>query len=111
MSLFWWMFWWMMIGHAVCDYPLQGDFLARGKNWMHPIPGVPWLQCLVAHALIHAGAVFAITGRGDLAICEFVLHSLIDFAKCSELFGFNVDQMLHVACKITWALLASAVLK
>jgi hypothetical protein len=28
----------LFAGHALCDYPLQGDFLARGKNHCNPIP-------------------------------------------------------------------------
>ena len=49
--------WLLLCGHALCDYPLQGDFLARGKNHTDPIPGIPWVHCLVAHALIHGGMV------------------------------------------------------
>ena len=33
---------WLMVGHALADYPLQGDFLAKAKNRTAPIPGVPW---------------------------------------------------------------------
>lgn len=32
----------LVAGHALADYPLQGDFLARAKNRAAPIPGVPW---------------------------------------------------------------------
>jgi hypothetical protein len=32
----------LLVVHALCDYPLQGGFLARGKNEINPIPGVPW---------------------------------------------------------------------
>ena len=96
-------FFWLLVGHAVCDYPLQGDFLARGKNRRKPLPGIPWYQCLMAHALIHAGAVMLVTNRLDLAVGEFMAHLLIDHWKCDGQFGFNADQALHVMFKAIWA--------
>jgi hypothetical protein len=94
--------WWLLIGHALCDYPLQGDFLARGKNHKAPIPGVPWQQCLVAHALIHAGAVSLITGCPMLGLFEFVAHLAIDYGKSEGIYGFNLDQLYHTLCKLAW---------
>lgn len=97
-------FFWSLVGHAVADYPLQGDFLARGKNHKAPLPGVPWYQCLVWHAMIHAGAVALATGSVALGLAEFFAHILIDFSKCQGWFGFNTDQALHIVCKIAWAI-------
>lgn len=88
--------------HALCDYPLQGDFLARGKNHRSPLPGVPWYQCLLAHSLIHGMAVALITGSVWLGIGETVFHIVIDFGKSHGAYGFNFDQMLHVGCKVAW---------
>lgn len=102
------MFLLLIAGHALCDYPLQGDFLARAKNRIAPIVGVPWYQALGAHAAIHAGAVGLITGSVWLGVAEFVAHSLIDDAKCSGKIGFNTDQSLHIACKAAWVLLAAS---
>lgn len=34
----------LVAGHALADYPLQGDFLARAKNRTAPIAGFPWWQ-------------------------------------------------------------------
>jgi len=28
----------LFAGHALCDYPLQGNFLAKGKNHRNPHP-------------------------------------------------------------------------
>jgi Protein of unknown function (DUF3307) len=92
----------LLAAHALCDYPLQGDFLARGKNRFAPLPGVPWYQCLAAHAFIHAGTVYIITGSLWFGLAELMLHCLIDDSKCAGRFGFNVDQALHVACKVLW---------
>ena len=99
-------FFMMMVWHAMADYPLQGDFLAKAKNRTAPIPGVPWYQALGAHAAIHAGGVGVITGSVWLGLAEFVAHFLIDDAKCKGNIGFNTDQALHVICKAAWALIA-----
>lgn len=92
----------LLAAHGLCDYPLQGDFLARGKNHRLSLPGVPWYQCLFWHAMIHAGAVALITGNVRLGLAELVAHLFIDYAKCDGRFGFDVDQALHVACKVCW---------
>ncbi len=94
-------------GHALCDYPLQGDFLAKGKNRHAPIPGIPWWQCLTAHALIHAGMVLLVTGSVLYAAIELVAHWFTDFSKCEGWFGFNVDQAIHFGFKLVFALLVA----
>lgn len=96
----------LCIGHALADYPLQGDFLAKGKNRFQPLPGVPWYWCLAAHAAIHAGFVWLLTGYAELAAMEFIAHCLIDDSKCEGTFGFDADQILHILCKVGWVLLA-----
>lgn len=102
---------WLAVGHALCDYPLQGDFLARAKNHRLPVPGVPSYQALGAHAAIHAGMVALITGSVTLGLLEYIAHVAIDWAKCEGLFGFNTDQLLHGLCKLAWALLAVTALR
>lgn len=96
----------LLVVHAVCDYPLQGDFLSKAKNHKTPIPGVPWYQAMAAHTLIHAGGVWVVTGSAWLALGELVAHFIIDDAKCRGLIGFNQDQAAHVLCKIVWSVLA-----
>lgn len=95
---------WLLVGHAVADYPLQGDFLSKGKNHKNPIPGIPFWQCLFAHAAIHAGSVALVTGSIAFGLVEFALHCVIDFGKCSGWYGFNCDQGLHVICKVAYAM-------
>lgn len=95
----------LFAGHALCDYPLQGDFLARGKNHRNPLPGVPWYQCLAGHALIHAGMVYLITHSAWMALAELLIHTLTDYAKCDGRISFNQDQAIHYCCKILWAVL------
>lgn len=96
----------MVFAHALADYPLQGDFLSKAKNHTAPIPGVPWYQALFAHSTIHAGFVGIITGSVWLALAEYVVHTLTDYAKCDSRISFNTDQAIHIGCKAVWAVLA-----
>ena len=98
----------LLVGHALADYPLQGDFLAKAKNRANPIPGIPWYHGLIPHAAIHGGFVGVITGNVWLGLVEFAVHCLIDDAKCMGRISYNTDQALHVGCKALWvaALLA-----
>lgn len=93
----------LLAWHALADYPLQGDFLARGKNRHAPISGVPADMCMSAHCWIHAGGVFVITGSVVCGLVEFALHWAIDDAKCAGRISFRNDQGLHVACKVAYA--------
>jgi hypothetical protein len=97
----------MLAGHALADYPLQGDWLAKAKN--HKLDLVPgesiWYLALWSHALIHALAVFLATGSPMLAFFEQVAHMVIDYAKCDGRIGYNTDQGLHIACKVVWFVL------
>lgn len=92
----------LLIGHAIADYPLQGDFLARAKC-PGGIIGIDWWIPLTAHAAIHAGVVWYVTGFWQLGALEFIIHWMTDWAKCRGYFGFKTDQAIHVACKVLWA--------
>lgn len=112
------MFFWLLVGHALADYPLQGDFLATGKNRHFTFnAAAPWWLLLTMHALIHAGAVALVTQSPSLGVGEFIAHACIDGAKCDEVFGefgkraFTIDQALHIVCKLVWILLATQVLR
>ena len=96
----------MVAAHAVCDYPLQGDFLAKAKNRAAPLPGVPWYQALGAHAAIHGGAVAAITGKPLLGLAEAAVHAVTDDLKCRGKLTYNQDQAIHLGCKVLWAALS-----
>ncbi len=97
----------LLIGHALCDYPLQGEWLSRAKNFRVAVmPGeVIWPAALASHAAIHAGAVRIATGSWILALLEFVAHAGIDHAKCAGRLSFNQDQLLHLSCKLLWVAL------
>lgn len=105
---------WMLVGHALADYPLQGDFLSQAKNPVIGYSGFPWKQALVWHAMIHAGAVALVTGSVVLGVLELMAHTLIDYAKCKGYFGcgegaIHIDQGLHVACKVTWLIVLAVI--
>lgn len=92
----------LVVGHFIADYPLQGEFLAKAKNRKRPVKGVPWYQALIAHSMIHGGAVYIITGNPFLFLLEVFLHFLIDDAKCQSKLDFNTDQALHIGCKLLY---------
>lgn len=92
----------LVVGHCLADYPLQGDFLARGKNRFNPIPGVPWYQCMAAHCIIHAGVVGLITGSTVCAIAELTFHLVIDSYKCANEISYDSDQLIHILCKLVY---------
>jgi hypothetical protein len=96
----------LMVAHALCDFPLQGDFLAKGKSKHTAFPGMPWWWLMAMHCLIHAGAVALVTGNIWLGLAEFVAHFIIDVVKCESVTSFKDDQLLHVACKFLWSILA-----
>ena len=104
----------LLIGHVLADYPLQGRFLSMAKNRHADVSSlfggeVPprglWIHALTAHSLVHAGVVWLVTGSMMLGLVEMVLHWLIDYAKCEKWTNFTVDQLLHVTCKIGYAVL------
>ncbi|MEP4079785.1 DUF3307 domain-containing protein [Haloferula sp.] len=104
----------LVIGHAVADFALQGDFLAIAKNRHANLDrffgkdGAPphvWVWALGAHSLIHAGAVWFITGSVVLGAAELVLHWVIDYAKSEGHTNFSIDQLLHLVCKLIYSLL------
>ena len=99
------------IGHALADFPLQGEFLSRGKNRHGPpmqladgksSPANLWIYLMSAHCLIHAGFVWVICGSVVLALAEFVLHWSIDVAKCEGRTSFATDQWLHILTKAAY---------
>jgi hypothetical protein len=92
----------LVAGHALADYPLQGEFLARAKNRLAPVDGVPFYQALGAHAAIHGGIVGVVTGSFLLGLAEAAAHALIDDSKCAGRLSYNQDQAAHLLCKVAW---------
>jgi hypothetical protein len=101
----------MLILHAIADFPLQGAFLAQGKNrhlanseFQGDEPAGLWFYCLTAHSLIQAGGVWLVTGSTALCLFEFVIHWLLDYGKCEGWTNFHFDQLAHVLCKVGYVI-------
>ena len=92
----------LLCAHALADFPLQGDFLASAKNRHTAMGRGLWPECLTAHAFIHGGFVYLITGSLLLGLLEVLAHWVIDFGKCELWYSFRVDQLLHIGCKLVW---------
>ena len=98
----------LIAGHAICDFVLQSEAMATGKN--HRLkqkmrerhgPSFPtWPYWLSSHAITHGTAVFLITGNLMLGMIETVLHTVIDYTKCAGRISLLTDQILHGACKL-----------
>lgn len=99
----------LLAAHFFFDYAGQGDFMAKAKNAATPIPGIPWWQVLFAHAFIHGAAVALITGIWWLLILEAAIHFITDDMKCRSRISYNVDQAVHLGCKLLWWAVAVAV--
>ena len=104
----------LVIGHAVADFWMQSDALAQMKNRNRPnirvppgqTPQIMWPYALTAHALMHGGTVWFITGSMWLGIAETIAHWIIDFGKCENWYGIHTDQFAHIGCKAIWTVLA-----
>jgi len=100
------MLFWLFVGHFICDYPLQGDYLAQAKNRHTEIGKHVWRHALIGHGFIHAGAVVLATGSLFLGMLELIAHCYIDSMKNDGHLTFAQDQYLHYACKLAWAIVA-----
>lgn len=97
----------MVAAHFLLDYALQGDWMSKAKNpTLELVPGEEiWPMALFGHSILHATAVQIIAGSWALFVAELIIHAVTDYAKCRNLFGYNTDQLIHVGCKIAYALI------
>lgn len=91
--------------HALADFPLQGDYIAKQKSRAQADNVQIWIVALSAHSVIHAGGVWLISGSLGLGMVELVTHAAIDVAKGEGKFGLVTDQLLHLGCKVVYAVL------
>jgi len=94
----------LFAGHALCDFPLQGQFLSDAKN-RHKSVGEHWMRALFAHSMIHCAMVYLVTGSLIYGLAELVIHAFTDYAKCDGWIDSTEDQAIHYLCKIAWAIL------
>ena len=93
---------WMIIKHFICDFVLQGSYIAKYKATKPLV--------LILHALINAfGSLLVLMALGSnmpiLALIEIPVHAGIDYAKGKLPFkpdqnlfwvALGADQMLHM---------------
>ena len=97
----------LLCGHALTDFALQSEVMAKGKNRHKRPEYIPdgqkympcWFYWLSAHALISGGAVYLITGQLHWGLVETVIHWIADFIKCENKTNPHQDQFLHIASK------------
>ena len=93
----------LIASHFICDYPLQSEFIAVGKNpAKSPHNGVPWYWIMWGHAFTHGAGVALATGIWWLGALETLAHFCIDHAKCMGATDIDDDQWLHIGCKGIW---------
>lgn len=110
------------IGHFIGDFTLQTEYMALGKNKYNPLPNTSWYWPMLAHNCTHGIIVFGISMimlslyslypiivimNISMIFCllEIVLHFVIDTIKCKKVINYNIDQFLHLFCKIIWFIL------
>ena len=96
----------LAMGHFLADFGLQPDRMAVEKC-QGCDDTLSWKWWLLSHAAIHALVVAVLTGVIWIGLLEWVLHALIDLAKCRKKYSLFVDQCLHLACKSLWIVLIS----
>ncbi len=79
--------------HAVGDYVLQTDFLAKtkGDNFYH----------LLIHCILYCVPFAVVYGIDYKIVILFVMHVLADWEKCKGIIGYAEDQILHYLIAIS----------
>jgi hypothetical protein len=91
---------WLLLGHYVCDYPLQGDFLAQTK-------GKYWYSLLVHSIIYGLGMALILKLLGVFVIWKAIVlvvsHIIIDYKKANAknkdlalTTYLYIDQALHL---------------
>lgn len=105
----------LVVGHALGDFVLQPEAMGYGKNRNDKIHNKEhslfphWYYWMTAHALVHGGIVYLITDSLMLGCIETAIHWVTDFSKCEGWIGIDLDQGIHIACKVAYAVILAAV--
>lgn len=96
----------LLFFHYLFDFPLQGEYVARAKSPVEPLPHTPWKHVMAAHCMLHAGGVYIVLGVWWIAALEFIGHFAVDYFKCRGELTYEQDQYLHIMMKALWVVLA-----
>ena len=111
----------LVVGHFFADFALQTEYMALGKNKWTSLPNTPWYWPMIAHCSIHlffvflAVSIFLLTLSFPVTLCccvgllfgltEFVFHFIIDSIKCKKMINYDMDQLLHISCKLFYIII------
>lgn len=101
----------MLFLHALGDFALQSESMAKGKNkHLKPeyIPEgqkykITWFYWLSAHAFIQGGLIFIFFPVVWIAITEVIFHFVLDFLKCENITNPHIDQISHILLRIIYS--------
>ena len=110
--------------HGICDFPLQGQYMAEHKSPRDPYPPNEdkrvWWVIMGLHSTIHGLGVFLVLewyaifhDNHSLMVAAFVIatletltHFCIDYWKCTHGRALLLwDQVTHISCKAMWVIL------
>ena len=86
----------LVVCHAIGDYVLQNDFLARtkGENWWH----------LIIHCVLYTVPFALVFGVNWWLLYIFITHIIIDAAKARyKKIDYILDQTYHFGVLIVYA--------
>lgn len=99
----------LIFGHALADFVLQPEVMGYGKNRNNEIHREAqtlfpnWFYWMSAHAVVHGGIVYIITGSLAMGVLETLIHGLTDYSKCEGRISMHQDQVIHIGCKAGYA--------
>ncbi len=98
---------WLVAVHYLCDFPLQSEFMAKGKSDRRPSAYPRW-HIMIAHCAIHAGGVALVMSLTQapfamvFGVVEFAWHICTDEVKNRGWIGAHIDQGSHLIAKAAY---------
>lgn len=93
----------LLAAHYFGDFVFQTEYMAIHKSPFLKST-TPFIHPLVAHVVVNGTLVWLATGSILLGLFEVVAHCIIDILKCGNAIDYNLDQLLHLWCKIIFFL-------
>lgn len=110
----------LIFSHYLCDFALQSSYMAKMKSKLNDVKQklandgmygdqvyqMTWFYVLSAHAIIHGGVVYLLTGYVEFFFITMITHGIIDKLKTSYKTNIHQDQFLHHLVILIEALIA-----